>query len=59
MFQSYIKLSYLKLFAVVLKGRVMSPLIALVCPCFRKNVIVPSKIILDNKRQLLIEPENY
>ena len=26
------------------KGRVMGPLLALVCPCFRKNVIVTCKI---------------
>ena len=27
------------------KGRVMGPRIALVCPCFRKNVIVTCKIV--------------
>ena len=27
------------------KGRVMGSLLALVCPCFRKNVIVTCKIV--------------
>ena len=30
---------------LLIKGTVMGPLLALVCPCFRKNVIVTCKFL--------------